>query len=741
MSTQAFISGRLGKALALGPDYKWVIAQDMPQRLPTQSDISDMFSIAAEVKIVSVSSIESVRTLLDEEILFQDSLFLFLSCCDPDLSLSTRIMCGQELEPLLANNSLAERLSVRLLSMPMPIAIRVARRETISLFSSFDLLAPFLKRVFGLQECCDEVHAAWREVSTTLPTDIASELEAEFVEDGTVAAIVDSLSNKDLHSFNAEFVSQSIRHRDPLIDYVAKDTLLRIVESLRPHLLKRPESQRSLPLKRKRQRVNKSIDIIDEALQRGAEVENSQRLSSAEAKTRVDKQIAGITSEFFNGREDLAEKYIADLVDFQLSHSEQEHLAKSLCNLAALALDANRLEMADRLSRYAVDLKIDDPVVFTTRAEVLKNLGYFAASLEAFKEARIRFPQSEYAWVGIADVLKEIGSYDLSLAAYEEAQKIFPGSPVAFNGYVSVLRFKGDRKAAVEYALTVVQNFPDDAVSRSGLAAALRDLGKYSDAMRQYQASLRIDGGDTRTILGYAATLCLTSAGTRGSIDYLNDRLKMMPDNASLLNAKAIYLRRAGQLSESLAVAEKLMADYATYTPAQFSCAGTLVAMGRIEDARRILPETQYLRSELDWSGPRISSIALVAEGHFQEANEILESALKACPWRKEQMKIHTTLGYIQIRLGKIADSVRTLERDLLRLDEGTKQVRLVLLGKAQAAQGNYPIASTLLGNVVSTKDQLLDPLRQIYLTSIRDSRMGLMENSDRAEIQLLLAA
>lgn len=742
MSTVAYVSGRIGKAFIVDNDQRWVIDQDMPQREPAPGEINELFSDAAEYKKYSVSSIEAVRVHLDDEVLFQDALFLFLSGCDPELSLSTRILCGQELEPLFENSSLTERLTARLLSRPMPVAVRASRQETISLFSSFDHFSACLRHVFGQQECCDEVYAAWRETASGLPSDQASELEAELIEDGTMASIVEALSTKDLHVFNTEFVSQSLRHRAPSVSQMARDALSGIRESLRPRLRIGLPRQRILPLKSRRgQRSVQSEDLIGDAMQKGGAVEGSQRLSPFDAKTRVDKQIAGIASAFFSGREDLAEKYIADLVNFQFSNSEQEHLAKSLCNLAATAMDANMLEMADRLSRHAAELGINDPVVFTTRAEVLKNLGSFAASLEAFREAKIRFPHSEYAWVGIADVLNEMGRYELSLTAYSEAQERFADSPVPFNGYVSVLRSQGNRKKAVEYALTVVARFPGDAVSRSGLASALRDCGKYYQAVRQYQAALQLDGRNIRTILGFVGAFCLTNAGVHGALEYLEERLRIMPDNGSLLNAKANYLRRAGLFSESLAIAEKLICDQPTFTPARFSCAATLVTIGRNEEARQILPATQNLRSELDWSGPRIYAIALAADGHFVESAEKLEHAIESCPWHRELVRLHTTLGYVQTKLGRAADSVMTLEHGFRSLDESTKQVRLVLLGHAQVMRGNCYVANTLLSSTVNSNDLLLGSLRQRYLASIHGLRPNLGENPDRVELQLLLAA
>jgi tetratricopeptide (TPR) repeat protein len=163
--------------------------------------------------------------------------------------------------------------------------------------------------------------------------------------------------------------------------------------------------------------------------------------------------------------------------------------------------------------------------------------------------------------------------------------------------------------------------------------------------------------------------------------------------------------------------------------------------MGRNEEARQIIPMTQNLRSELDWIGPRIYAIALAAEGHFLEAAQKLESALESCPWRKELVRLRTTLGYVQMKLGNASDSVMTLERDLRTLNEGTQQVRLVLLGQAQVMLGNYSVANTLLVNKVNTKDPLLGSLRQRCLASIHDLPPNFGNIPDRGELQLLLAA
>jgi len=157
-------------------------------------------------------------------------------------------------------------------------------------------------------------------------------------------------------------------------------------------------------------------------------------------------------------------------------------------------------------------------------------LGNFAASLEAFREAKVRFPNSDYAWDGIADVLKEMGEHELSLLAYREAEERFPDNPVPFNGYVSALRAQGRRDEAVKYALTVANRFPDNAL----LGRASVRLYETEAGITKPPASIK-NPCDSMEECPRNPGLCRRPLSNRcrhsGSLGYLEDRLRIMPDN------------------------------------------------------------------------------------------------------------------------------------------------------------------------------------------------------------------
>ena len=132
------------------------------------------------------------------------------------------------------------------------------------------------------------------------------------------------------------------------------------------------------------------ISSVEELITREPEFRLFQK-SSFETKSRVDKQLEAIRVELLADRPALALKYVEELIKFQLDNSERDHLAKSLCSLASSSLAANQLDLADKLSNYALRLDIDDVVIYTTRAEILKGMGHFAAALTAYREACVEF--------------------------------------------------------------------------------------------------------------------------------------------------------------------------------------------------------------------------------------------------------------------------------------------------------------------------------------------------------------
>ena len=297
-----------------------------------------------------------------------------------------------------------------------------------------------------------------------------------------------------------------------------------------------------------------------------------RHVGALEAKTRVDKQISAIRELLFAGRISTAEKYLEDLLAFQLGRGDREHAAMSLCALTTIALDANQLDVADRLSQYALKLTSDDNVVYTSRAEVFKHRGHFDAALKAYQEAIDRFGQDRWALNGYADVLKDKGLFDESIKRYKETQRDFPDNPVAFNGEISVLKANGERRSALSLAVRYAKRFEYDPVTRSTLAGCLASVGKYEEALRHYTLAIKLNWPEPRTHIGYIHAL-RASGDLESALRHADEFIAKFPKALQVLNAKAMLLRGAGRLDEAEAIYQRLIKHYPTHVPAKFGMA------------------------------------------------------------------------------------------------------------------------------------------------------------------------
>src|SRR5205807_10469323 len=184
-----------------------------------------------------------------------------------------------------------------------------------------------------------------------------------------------------------------------------------------------------------------------------------------------------------------ADRYLGDLIEFHVEHSEREHLAMSLCSLAKIAIDARSFELAEKLVDYALGLGIDDVVISSTQAQMFKSTGDFDKALVVYEETMARFPNDEVVRNGYAEVLKSMGDFDKALVVYEETMARFPNDEVARNGYAEVLKSMGNFDKALAVYEETMARFPNDEVARGGYAEVLKSMGDFDKARSEEHTS------------------------------------------------------------------------------------------------------------------------------------------------------------------------------------------------------------------------------------------------------------
>lgn len=716
----AFLSGRLGQVIFNSHGNLYAMTADSPPRLAEPAELGDACSLGAEYEVLHDMTLGDLQSRLHSAVENYNALFLVLSLLDLDVSLSTRICAAQSAEELLSDHERLTFVSTRLLSLPLPVTVRSSRHQITRPWIEFERIKVLLSEVFDSQAILDELWAAWTKALEDHPADKSAKisLEALLVGSGLFRDAVKSVADHDHQRFNSLVIEHAMGGEIGREMGDAKSILMAFRSEVQSKLFvsARKATQKALKLKKaeptkRLQRTSSGDRITDliNGLQEGS-LPRGRYIGALEAKASVDKQISAIRGALLAGKTNNADTYLEDLLAYQLGQGDREHAAMSLCSLTSIAIEANQLEMADRLSIYAIRLTSEDEVVFTSRAEVLKHRGYFDAALKAYEEAIKRFGHDRWALNGYADVLKEKKLFDESTKRYREIQNTYVDDPVAFNGEVSVLKAKGDHRAALNLALKNAKRFEFDSVTRGILAACMGALGKFDEALRQYKIAIDLDWSNVRNHVAYLYTL-RENGDIESALKHADSLLAKAPDSYRILNVKAVILRGAGRLNDAKGAFEMALKVYPTYAPSIFGLSALRLLENQVEEARETLPD-QNMESELDWFGFRLRALSFARAGDFRRTAPRLAFGLKHCPWARENSRLTTALGFVELQRGDLDRSIGLLNRDLDKLEMRDQQARLVLLAHAHAKKGAKDISRFLLGRRFVSKEPTLKGVR-----------------------------
>ena len=350
----AFVSGQLGKVLYDEGGVLYAFGPASEPRRASISELREVLKTGSEYEIVSNSTIEALQGLLDDRVQKCDTLFLFVSLLDADLSLSARISVAQAVEEILCNASAHEFVSRRLMSIPMPVEARAQRHRVTGPISSFTVIKGLFDDVFDSQATLDELWGAWEETLDEYKIEDSTRpaLMAHIVDSGFFLDVLRAIQSTDLHRFNSVIVEHTLRPGTSALLRTSQSVLTAFRSKVHSRFFagSGKASQRQLRLKRVRPSIKAAVaaepaDPIEEpTFDLGGEVRIPRKTVGAlEAKARVDKQIAAIRDVLFAGKNSLAERYLQELIGFQLGQGDREHAVMSLCALAAISLEANQL--------------------------------------------------------------------------------------------------------------------------------------------------------------------------------------------------------------------------------------------------------------------------------------------------------------------------------------------------------------------------------------------------------------
>jgi tetratricopeptide (TPR) repeat protein len=220
------------------------------------------------------------------------------------------------------------------------------------------------------------------------------------------------------------------------------------------------------------------------------------------------------------------------------------------------------------------------------------------------------------------------------------------------------------RVGAYETAVTIwrdaVLHQPDDAMSHYNLGVALLDAKRPADAIRSFEATLRLEPYHTKALDNLGATLDGLGRAEEAIVP-LEEALRLDPDDEVAHNDLGAALLRLGRAPDAVVHLDRalaLMGDHPTPI-ACLNLGAALAATGhpdeaiaRFEQAVRLAPDDRDARITL--------ANALQQAGRADEAVAHYERALAITP---DDGTTQSNLGAALLRLGRTADGIAHLEQ------------------------------------------------------------------------------
>jgi tetratricopeptide (TPR) repeat protein len=606
MIETAVISGQLGKAIYMDEGKCFLVEDDAAKPVEcSQGDVSLFFDSGAELTELAEQGLDFdlMKSSLRRERDAHRALSLAISGFDEELSDRSRLLSIDAAEELVQDAATNKFVRNRLLAHPLPegtdVTGAISKAESIAAGA----ISSIYKDLTASQEAIAQVLQVWREVATTffkLPDEIA-QAEDTLMEIGALAGMAVALTSADAKTLNSAILSLGL---DPALKRVPQGML--VLNAMRNLLQERWSARNDKGAAGGR--TGRSLDEPDrwetEGVEAGdpiagliAEFGSRRRkrktkvMTPDEARDRAERQIKAISQCIGSGDVTRVNKFLHDLVEFHSEHSERKHLGMSLCSLAKAAIDAQRFDLAERLVGYAVELGVDDPVISTTRAQVLKERGSYAQALREFEETILRFPDNAVARAGHAEVLRALGSLDDALPEYEKTIQLFPNDVVARNGHAEVLKALGRFDDALQDYEQTIQMFPDDAVPRAGHAEVLKALGRFDEALHDYEQTIELFPNDVVARNGHADVLKALGRFDEALHDY-EQTIQLFPNDVVARNGHAEVLKALGRFDEALQDYDETIRLFPNDAVARTGRAEVLKALGRFDEALQDYEQT-----------------------------------------------------------------------------------------------------------------------------------------------------
>ncbi len=163
--------------------------------------------------------------------------------------------------------------------------------------------------------------------------------------------------------------------------------------------------------------------------------------------------------------------------------------------LGRVLFQQGELDGAERELREALRLRADDGAVHKNLALVLAARGDLAGAIEPLQRA-VRLQPRADTWQMLGEMLRQTNRLGEARASFEAALALEPERAMARFHLADLLVLAGEVEAAVPHYEAAVRGLPRTLPPLFNLGMALRKLGRNEEAMRAFEAVLRIEPND-----------------------------------------------------------------------------------------------------------------------------------------------------------------------------------------------------------------------------------------------------
>ena len=491
---RALVSGQAGLAVLIEEDHVYSVHIAASDPVPrSAADIPYLLADASDVVEIPEATPQKAAAALDLSWRQDRALHLILILLDREADDDTRRMAVECLEEFACDPAVAVFVCNRLYSGPLPDSADMVGALLLAESMDAKRLNKLLEDLGEFQPEIRHRREEWDALQPELFGGPQAKLEFGYVAvtSGTLRRLVQS-APEQVNSV--------------LVDALADPQFRRLMRSreVLTSWIKTVRTKRG-PI---RTSDKDDEDERDRSRHRRATPEAEKPKRSHAVFENVNKQKEAIKRAIFERRHDRVERYVGDLIDYQLRRSENKDIARSLCDLATyakgLCAHAVQLELATR----ATTILPTDGWSQAQLADAYLCAGRFDDALAAYGAAEI-CGEVEVARNGRADVLKWMGRLEEALQEYEATVREFPHNVFARNGRAEVLKGMGRLEEALQDYDATVREFPEDVVARHGRAEVLKGMGRLEEALQEYEGIRARFPSDKYSQVGMAAVLVL----------------------------------------------------------------------------------------------------------------------------------------------------------------------------------------------------------------------------------------